>query len=297
MRSAALISLLLTSAVVLNSMNHSGSGSGGDSADRSVWTRADGNAVEVAGATDPDTAVTAAIARTGAAVSEQMRAPMCRRNLDGSAQTWPCVGDPVVPLQQCVDAGQQTVAPLWQRARTDAAAAWGDWQLITPATCAAASTVTPELVLAELRRMTLTPSPLVVQPDRGWVLVNKPTVAYADPAGQTLTTTILGTPVTITAAPERFTWDFADGVPLTTTSPGHPWPNADVTHTYRRTGTFRITVTTTWAATYTTADDPTAHDVPGTATTTSTSPSFTAKELRSHLVAETCITDPDAPGC
>lgn len=270
--------------------------SGPDSA--AIVSRAGGNAVELESTLAGQlSSANAGESKKAALLAETARFAICRRNLDGSAQLFPCPGDPVSPMQQCVDAGQQTVAPLWQRTRSDAAAAWSDWQLITPAACATAPTVAPEMVLAEFRRMTLNPSPLVVQPDRGWVLVNKPTVAYADPAGQILTTTILGTPVTITATPVRFTWDFADGAPLTTTSPGHPWPNADVTHTYRRTGTFRITVTTTWAAIYTTAADPTPHDVPGTATTSSASTPFTADELRSHLVAETCTTDPDAPGC
>ena len=273
-----------------------GNAAGFDSPDRSVWTSAGGNAVTV-GAEAVESAVAASVARTGASLIEHMNAPACRRNLDGSAQLFPCPGDPVAPLQECTGAGLPTVAPLWERTRVDAASAWGDWQLLTPAGCGAAAAVPPDLVLAELRRMMLTPSPLVVQPDRGWVLVNKPTVAYVSAASQTLTTTILGTAVTITAAPVSFTWDFADGAPVTTESPGHPWPDADVTHTYRRTGSFRIGVITTWGATYTTAGDPTVRDVPGTATTTSTSAPFTANELRSHLVAETCLTDPHAPGC
>ncbi|WP_337974359.1 PKD domain-containing protein [Cellulomonas sp. NTE-D12] len=157
--------------------------------------------------------------------------------------------------------------------------------------------MTPEMVLAEFRRMTLTPSALTVQPDRGWVLVNKPTVVYTDAADQTLTTTILGTPVTITAHPHSYRWDFGDGAVISTTIPGRPWPQADISHPYVHTGTYTITLTTTWSATFTLADDPTPRDVPGTATTVSASTPFTAEELRSHLVATTCNEDPHAPGC
>lgn len=169
--------------------------------------------------------------------------------------------------------------------------------MVAPASCAAAATVTPEMVLAEFRRMTLTPSRLTVQPDRGWVLVNKPTVVYSDLADQVLSTTILGTAVTVTAHPGSFRWDFGDGTVTSTTSPGHPWPDHDVAHPYSRTGTYAVTLTTTWTATYTLAGDPQVRAVPGTASTTSTSASFVAQELRSHLVATTCDEQPHSPGC
>lgn len=228
---------------------------------------------------------------------ETMRAPICRRNLSDSPDLFPCSGDPITPLPECEAAGVATLAPVWQRTRADAASPWSEWTVTAPASCAAAATVTPEMVLAEFRRMTLTPSALTVQPDRGWVLVNKPTVVYADAADQTLTTTILGTPVTITAHPHSYRWDFGDGAVISTTIPGRPWPQADISHPYVHTGTYAITLTTTWSATFTLADDPTPRDVPGTATTVSTSRPFTAEELRSHLVATTCNEDPHAPGC
>ena len=87
------------------------------------------------------------------------------------------------------------------------------------------------------------------------------------------------------------------GAVISTTSPGRPWPQADVAHPYTRTGTYAITLTTTWSATFTLATDPTVRAVPGTAVTASTSRPFTAEELRSHLVATTCDQDRHAPGC
>ena len=228
---------------------------------------------------------------------ETLRAPICRRSLSDSPELFPCLGDDITPLPECEAAGVATLAPVWQRTRADAASPWSEWTVTAPASCAAAATVTPEMVLAEFRRMTLNPSALTVQPDRGWVLVNKPTVVYTDAADQTLTTTILGTPVTITAHPHSYRWDFGDGAVINTTIPGRPWPQADVSHPYVHTGTYTITLTTTWSATFTLAADPTPRDVPGTATTVSASRPFTAEELRSHLVATTCDEDPHAPGC
>jgi hypothetical protein len=239
----------------------------------------------------------AAFSGSAPPLREEIRAPICRRNLSDSPDLFPCSGDPITPLPECEAAEVETLAPVWQRTRADAASPWSEWTVTAPASCAAAPTVTPEMVLAEFRRMTLTPSALTVQPDRGWVLVNKPTVVYTDATDQTLTTTILGAPVAITAHPDSYRWDFGDGAVISTTHPGRPWPQADISHPYVHTGTYSITLTTTWSATFTLADDPTPRDVPGTATTASTSTPFTAEELRSHLVATTCDEDPHAPGC
>lgn len=264
-----------------------------------LWSRAGGNAVE-AGAIGGTTAAPPTTS-TGASdpppLVETLSAPICRRSLSDSPNLFPCSGDPITPLPECDAAGVATLPPLWQRTRADAASAWSEWTVTAPASCATAATVTPELVLAEFRRMTLTPSALTVQPDRGWVLVNKPTVVYATAADQVLPTTILGTPVVITAHPSSYRWDFGDGAVIDTTTPGRPWPQADVSHPYVRTGTYAITLTTTWSATFTVAGDPAARAVPGTATTTTASAPFTAQELRSHLVASTCDEDPHAPGC
>lgn len=236
-------------------------------------------------------------AANGAPLVETMRIPQCRRSLSVSTDLFPCPGDDVLPSPECEAAGVATLPPVWRRTRADAASAWTDWTMTQPASCAAAATITPEMVLAELRRMTLTPSRLTVQPDRGWVLVNKPTVVYADVADQVLTTTILGAAVTVTAHPAAFRWDFGDGTVTSTTSPGHPWPNHDVAHPYPRTGTYAISLTTTWSATFTVAGDPTVREVPGTASTASSSAPFVAQELRSHLVGETCSQQPHSPGC
>lgn len=223
---------------------------------------------------------------------QRMRAPICPTGTENTGNPLPCPGDPVEPLPQCGAAA--TLPPLWERTVPDAVPT--PWRLIGTRTCATEADVTPAMVLSAFRRLPLASSPLVVQPDRGWVLVNKPTVVHADRTPQTLTTTILGTTVTITATPTSYAWDFGDGVTLTTTDPGRPWPDGTLTHAYTRTGDYRIALTTTWSAVYTVGNDPTVRDVPGTATTTSTAP-LSATERRSHLVGATCDTPGSAPGC
>lgn len=223
---------------------------------------------------------------------QRMRAPICPLGANSLGTEVPCPGDPVEPLAECGDAA--TLPPLWERAAPDAVVS--PWRHVGPPVCASAGDVTPGMVLSAFRRLPLVPSPLVVQPDRGWVLVNKPTVVYADGGPQTLTTTILGTAVTITATPTSYAWDFGDGATLTTTDPGRPWPTGTLTHSYATVGGRSLALTTTWSATYTVAGDPAVRAVPGTATTTSTS-RLEVRERRAYLVGTTCADDPAAAGC
>lgn len=226
---------------------------------------------------------------------QTMQAPLCQWVRIGSGRPVPCPGDPVPTLEGCADGDVRP--PLWQRTRPDARTAWEAWRLVGPAVCATAAEVTGEQVLAELRRLPLAPSAFAVEPDRGWALVNMPTYVHADAAPQTLATTILGTPVTITATPAGYSWDFGDGATLASADPGRPWPDGDLGHAYPRTGTYTITLTTTWSATYTVGADPTVREVPGTARTTSAADPVTVEERRGHLVAGSCADDATAPGC
>ena len=83
---------------------------------------------------------------------------------------------------------------------------------------------------------------------------------------------------------------------MTTADPGTPWPTGTLTHTYTRIGSLDVTLTTTWSATHTVAGDPAVHDVPGTATTTSSS-RLEVRERRAYLVGSSCAEDPAAAGC
>lgn len=88
-----------------------------------------------------------------------------------------------------------------------------------------------------------------VQP-AGRTLVNLDTIVYTDPTTVTDTTVqLLGFPVLVEATPMSYTWNFGDGTPpLTTTSPGAPYPSKEITHRYRRRGSVNVLVTTHYAA-------------------------------------------------
>jgi hypothetical protein len=192
--------------------------------------------------------------------------------------------------------GQDPVEPLWRRHRTTPDAEWEPWVMLSDWACP--SDLLPPVTQADFRRLPLAAPALTMQPARGWVLVNIDTIAYSSSRAQTLRTTLLGRAVTVVATPSEFTWDYGDGTRFTTTSPGHPYPDQDVAHVYRKVAaSARITLTVTWTGTYQYAGQPAPVPIVGTATTTARTAPFTVEERRAHLVAGDCHQYPDAPGC
>jgi len=117
-------------------------------------------------------------------------------------------------------------------------------QSATPATPAA----TPPLVAAALRRVRIPAAVLQVQPPNGRTLVNFATNFYTDREQFTRSLRLLGQRVQLRITPSRFTWHYDDGETATTTSPGSPYPDLDVTHDYLRKGQVRPRVDTTYTA-------------------------------------------------
>ena len=112
------------------------------------------------------------------------------------------------------------------------------------------------------------------QPPGPQALITLDVIAYTSPDTRTLTTTVADTPVTITATPTAYAFDWGDGTTTTTTDPGAPYPHHTIAHRYQHTATaVTITLTTTWTATFT-PDGGTPRTVPGTITTTETTPPF-----------------------
>lgn len=236
-----------------------------------------------------------AVAVVAPPLVDYLHAEICGVFSAGVGDGWPCSDGRVLDHSDLCGTAP-VILPLWRRIRDTPLSLWGDWSLVSDVTCGSAGTPSPEQVLAEFRRLPITPSVLHVQPDRGWVLVNKETIAYTDPTPQTLSTTVLGTTVTFTVTPATFTWDYGEEV-FTTSTPGHPYPDQDVSHTYQQVGTGSVTLVTTWQATYTTGADPTPRPVPGTASTTTAGPTFDIVEVSAHLTRGDCTQYPDDPGC
>ena len=228
---------------------------------------------------------------------EYQRAPLC--NVTGvvlvAAIGRECApSDSTVKVSECV--GLEPVPPLWTRTRSSAGDAWSEWRFVTGWSCP--QDALPAFTAADFRRLPLAPSPLWVQPPDGWTLVGTPAIVHTDPGPQTLTTTLLGYPVTVRARPVRWSWDFGDGAPpLRTRHPGRAYPHTDLTHTYTTVATVRITLRTTWTGRYQLAGASSWAPIDGTATTTTTSGPLDVLELRSHLVEGPCTPQQTTAGC
>jgi len=172
------------------------------------------------------------------------------------------------------------VQPQWTRHRDSADAPWGQWVNTSGWSCSDQQVV---LTAADFRRLPLPKPALTVQPDRGWVLVNKETVVYSSDEPATLRTTLAGHKLEVEATPAAFDWVFGDGGKLHTTDPGKAWPHQTVEHTYSKLGSAKVSVTATWTGRYRVAGATTWRDVVGTAATTATSNEFQVVERRAYL--------------
>jgi len=232
-----------------------------------------------------------------ARLTEYQRAELCvvSSGVLSTSANGHCATD-VGAVQVPTCAGQVPVLPLWRRDRVTATTAWGPWRFVTGWSCP--QDALPAFMVEDFRRLPLAPPVLRIQPDTAQVLVNLATITMTDPTPQLLATDLLGYPLEVRATPTLYSWDYGDGTdPLATTSPGHPWPDQDITHTYRAPGTYQITLTATWAGAYRLAGTTTWTPITGTAATQATHAPITAIEVRAHLVAGDCTATPKPNGC
>jgi len=84
-------------------------------------------------------------------------------------------------------------------------------------------------VLSAVRRVGIPPEQVEAP---NYTLVNLETTFYTTPAPIDRSLTIIGYAVDVHIEPTSYTWQWGDGSSDTTTTPGEPYPNTDVTHTY-----------------------------------------------------------------
>lgn len=129
------------------------------------------------------------------------------------------------------------------------------------------------------------------------VVLNLPNWFFVTPPSTApITTTILGTPVTLYPRVDSYTFDFGDGsAPLVTSDPGGPYPDGANQHVYEVPGHYQAVVTVTWAADWEAAGVP-RQPVPGTASTASAPTEVWAHEYKIVLVADPNGPPPVLPG-
>jgi hypothetical protein len=81
-------------------------------------------------------------------------------------------------------------------------------------------------------------------------VVNIPVIYWCDlPGVFSAKVAIIGEAVDVAMRPS-FLWSFGDGSFYATTSPGAPYPNQVITHTYRKSGTYAVVLVATWGGTW-----------------------------------------------
>lgn len=114
-----------------------------------------------------------------------------------------------------------------------------------------------QLILREYKRIEWPASELVIQPPDGKTLVNFETNFYTpDTQAEENEVRLAGRRVTIRAVRASYTFHFGDGTSETTTSPGRPHPNLDITHAYARAKPVEVSLDTTYAGEYRIGDGP-----------------------------------------
>ena len=141
-------------------------------------------------------------------------------------------------------------------------------------------------VLSAVRRVGI-PAEQVEAPQ--YTLVNLDTTFYTTPAPIDRSLTIIGYAVDVHIEPTTYTWNWGDGSSDTTTTPGQPYPNTDVTHTYvhatREGPSNQLSVDVTYTIRYR-VDGGEWLEVPETITIPGESTGLPIKQAAAVLVAE-----------
>jgi hypothetical protein len=133
---------------------------------------------------------------------------------------------------------------------SDGGFTWADRGLRCVSTRATASVAPDSPALREAFARAVPPARIQVQPATG-ILPQVPTVfGSGQPASAgPFSLELAGRQVELRPI-ASWHWDFGDGGVLATASPGGPYPDLSVAHTYRLAGEHTVRLVTTWTATY-----------------------------------------------
>jgi hypothetical protein len=104
-----------------------------------------------------------------------------------------------------------------------------------------------------------------VQPPGGKTLVNLETNFYTSNTDiSDIAVRLQGVNVVVSARPIAYRWHFGDGTTVTTTSPGAPYPDLDVSHVYEQTNEVVVSVDTQYGDASFTVDGGPPEAIPST---------------------------------
>lgn len=107
-------------------------------------------------------------------------------------------------------------------------------------------------VVTESDFQSLGVEPLVahIGPPSGWIPIGIDMIAWAESDVQTFDMEMLGQAVQVRATPVKYVWDFGDGTVLTTSFPGRPYPEKDVSMRYVHQGWYEVSLVTQLSGEY-----------------------------------------------
>lgn len=110
--------------------------------------------------------------------------------------------------------------------------------------------VAPTLSLND-RLIKLLPTGNISKQPSADAVVNIPIIYWCDlPSVFNTKVAVVGEVIDVTMRP-AFLWSFGDGSFYATTSPGGPYPNQRISHTYTHAGTYAVVMLATWGGTWT----------------------------------------------
>ena len=142
-----------------------------------------------------------------------------------------------------------------------------------------------------------------MQPN-GWGVVGIHTNFYATGDAHVVTGTLLGQPASVRFTPIAWHWDYGDGTAASVASPGGTWAQLGIrefaatpgSHLYPVKGGYTVGLTIEYTAEYQYAGQPWL-PIPGTLLLNANDLTITTWNVKTVLVAEDCLDDPNAPGC
>ncbi|TFD45661.1 hypothetical protein E3T55_18560 [Cryobacterium frigoriphilum] len=164
--------------------------------------------------------------------------------------------------------------------------------------CQVSTTVT----VSDLVSFTPTVPVQVMQP-AGWAVRGMPANFIATASVHVQSGNLLGLPAEVRFTPVSYRWDYGDGTSGSATTGGAVWrdytaefTDTDTTHSYEAVGRYTSTVTVDYRAEYRFAGS-TWLTVAGLVPATGNALSVVVGRIRTALVAENCLQNPDGVGC
>ena len=146
--------------------------------------------------------------------------------------------------------------------------------------------------------------PTVTGEPNGWAIIGLDTNFVSSAAVHKASGSLAGRSADVRFTPQRFLWDYGDGIRVTTTTGGSSWEQLGVpeftatatSHVYSASGAYRVQLTVEYTAQYRIGAGP-WQGVPGTLRVSAPTTTVIAADAKTVLVQRDCAVDPRGPGC